>query len=82
MQTQSPSEAALERACERLLAQQDPEGFWHSELQTNVTMDAEDILLREFLGIRNGRADGSLGRVDPLAAARRRNVGELPRRAR
>jgi squalene-hopene/tetraprenyl-beta-curcumene cyclase len=54
MQTQSPSRAALERACERLLSQQDPKGFWHSELQTNVTMDAEDLLLREFLGIRTG----------------------------
>ena len=27
-------------------------GWWKGELQTNVTMDAEDMLLREFLGIR------------------------------
>ncbi len=42
----------LERACERLLSLQDESGWWKGELQTNVTMDAEDMLLREFLGIR------------------------------
>ncbi len=31
---------------------QDPAGWWQGELETNVTMDAEDLLLREFLGIR------------------------------
>jgi squalene-hopene/tetraprenyl-beta-curcumene cyclase len=46
---------ALERAREHLLALQDERGWWKGELQTNVTMDAEDMLLREFLGIR--RAD-------------------------
>jgi squalene-hopene/tetraprenyl-beta-curcumene cyclase len=40
------------RACEHLFATQDPRGFWKGELETNVTMDAEDLLLREFLGIR------------------------------
>ncbi|MFI5004466.1 MAG: prenyltransferase/squalene oxidase repeat-containing protein [Solirubrobacterales bacterium] len=43
---------ALERACEHLLSLQDEAGWWRGELQTNVTMDAEDMLLREFLGIR------------------------------
>src|ERR1700723_1808296 len=43
---------ALERACEHLLALQDTSGWWKGELQTNVTMDAEDMMLREFLGIR------------------------------
>jgi squalene-hopene/tetraprenyl-beta-curcumene cyclase len=46
---------ALERARDHLLALQDEAGWWKGELQTNVTMDAEDMLLREFLGIR--RAD-------------------------
>jgi squalene-hopene/tetraprenyl-beta-curcumene cyclase len=63
----------LNRAVDRLLALQDPRGWWKGELETNVTMDAEDLLLREFLGIReaaatersavwirtNQRADGS-----------------------
>jgi squalene-hopene/tetraprenyl-beta-curcumene cyclase len=67
--------AALERACGHLFATQDPRGFWKGELETNVTMDAEDLLLREFLGIRtedetkhaavwirsNQRSDGSWG---------------------
>src|SRR5271167_2531195 len=52
METQSPAVAALELARERLLSMQDSQGFWQSELQTNVTMDAEDMLLRQFLGIR------------------------------
>jgi squalene-hopene/tetraprenyl-beta-curcumene cyclase len=43
---------ALARAVERLIALQQPEGWWKGELETNVTMDAEDMLLREFLGIR------------------------------
>ncbi len=51
------AEVALELACERLLALQTDGGWWQAELQTNVTMDAEDMLLREFLGIR--RADES-----------------------
>ncbi len=46
---------ALERACEHLLALQDEAGWWKGELQTNVTMDAEDVLLREFLGIRTAQ---------------------------
>jgi squalene-hopene/tetraprenyl-beta-curcumene cyclase len=44
--------AALAGARDHLLSLQDPRGWWKAELQTNVTMDAEDMLLREFLGIR------------------------------
>ena len=43
---------ALKRARAHLLSLQDPDGWWKGELETNVTMDAEDMLLREFLGIR------------------------------
>jgi len=42
----------LKKAVEALVGLQDPRGFWKGELETNVTMDAEDLLLREFLGIR------------------------------
>src|SRR5271167_4791167 len=55
METLSPPAAALELARERLLSMQHSDGFWQSELQTNVTMDAEDMLLREFLGIRKAQ---------------------------
>jgi squalene-hopene/tetraprenyl-beta-curcumene cyclase len=53
----SEAEVTLERACSHLLSLQDRAGWWKGELQTNVTMDAEDMLLREFLGVR--RADES-----------------------
>jgi squalene-hopene/tetraprenyl-beta-curcumene cyclase len=43
---------ALRRASDHLLALQHPTGWWKGDLQTNVTMDAEDLLLRQFLGIR------------------------------
>ena len=44
---------ALDRGVAWLLAAQHPAGFWRGELQTNVTMEAEDLLMREFLGIRS-----------------------------
>jgi squalene-hopene/tetraprenyl-beta-curcumene cyclase len=43
---------ALARARDHLLGLQHDQGWWQGELETNVTMDAEDLLLREFLGIR------------------------------
>src|SRR5919106_1851262 len=42
---------ALARARDHLLALQSPEGWWKGELETNVTMDAEDLLLRHVLGL-------------------------------
>jgi squalene-hopene/tetraprenyl-beta-curcumene cyclase len=44
--------ATLDRAVDHLLGLQDPDGWWKGELETNVTMDAEDLLMRQFLGIR------------------------------
>jgi squalene-hopene/tetraprenyl-beta-curcumene cyclase len=55
LEARSEAQVALRLARERLLSLQDDAGWWRGELQTNVTMDAEDMLLREFLGIR--RAD-------------------------
>ncbi|XCM83924.1 squalene--hopene cyclase [Kitasatospora sp. HUAS MG31] len=43
--------AALGRATAHLLSLQNPDGWWKGDLETNVTMDAEDLLLRQFLGI-------------------------------
>ena len=42
---------ALDRAVERLLALQHPDGHWKGELETNVTIDAEDLFVRHYLGI-------------------------------
>ena len=47
----------LDRARDHLLGLQDADGWWKGELETNVTMDAEDLLLREFLGLRDRRRD-------------------------
>jgi squalene-hopene/tetraprenyl-beta-curcumene cyclase len=55
LEARSEAKVALDLACEYLLSLQEDGGWWRAELQTNVTMDAEDMLLREFLGIR--RAD-------------------------
>ena len=53
------SDAVLERARrtvdaarDHLLSLQDAAGWWKGDLETNVTMDAEDLMLRQFLGIR------------------------------
>jgi squalene-hopene/tetraprenyl-beta-curcumene cyclase len=48
----SSAERALALARDHLLSRQDPAGWWKAELETNVTMDAEDLFLREFLGVR------------------------------
>jgi squalene-hopene/tetraprenyl-beta-curcumene cyclase len=44
---------ALRRGAQRLLDMQHRDGWWKGDLETNVTMDAEDLMLREFLGIRS-----------------------------
>ncbi len=45
----------LDRARDHLLGLQQPGGWWQGELETNVTMDAEDLLLREFLGLHDDK---------------------------
>ncbi|HZB29184.1 MAG TPA: squalene--hopene cyclase [Streptosporangiaceae bacterium] len=47
------AKTALAAARAHLLSLQSAEGWWKGELETNVTMDAEDLLLRQFLGIRD-----------------------------
>ena len=43
----------LSRARDHVLGLQHAPGWWQGELETNVTMDAEDLLLREFLGLHD-----------------------------
>ncbi|HEY3735237.1 MAG TPA: squalene--hopene cyclase [Streptosporangiaceae bacterium] len=52
----------LDRAREHLLGLQHEPGWWQGELETNVTMDAEDLLLREFLGVRTKAETAAAGR--------------------
>lgn len=51
--TREAAERAMRRSTDFLLSRQDAEGWWKGDLETNVTMDAEDLLLRQFLGIRD-----------------------------
>jgi squalene-hopene/tetraprenyl-beta-curcumene cyclase len=51
----STAEATLDRARSLLLSLQEDEGWWKAELETNVTMEAEDLLLRRFLGIEDAK---------------------------
>ena len=53
---------ALGRATQALSQLQHEEGWWKGELETNVTMDAEDLLLREFLGVRTDAQTASSAR--------------------
>jgi squalene-hopene/tetraprenyl-beta-curcumene cyclase len=50
--TAQAAQKALDQAVNHLLGLQHEQGWWQGELETNVTMDAEDLLLREFLGVR------------------------------
>jgi squalene-hopene/tetraprenyl-beta-curcumene cyclase len=50
--TVQAAQRALDQAVNHLLGLQHEQGWWQGELETNVTMDAEDLLLREFLGVR------------------------------
>src|SRR6266851_5091018 len=58
----SGAEAALARARDHLLGLQREQGWWQGELETNVTMDAEDLMLREFLGIRTAAETAAAAR--------------------
>src|SRR5580704_10688645 len=53
---------ALDRAVSHLTALQHPDGWWQGELETNVTMDAEDLLLREFLGMGDEKVTAASAR--------------------
>jgi squalene-hopene/tetraprenyl-beta-curcumene cyclase len=55
----TPVRSALERARDHLLALQSPEGWWKGELETNVTMDAEDLMLRHVLGVLDPATAGA-----------------------
>jgi len=53
---------ALEAATEHLRRQQHEDGWWKGDLVTNVTMDAEDLMLRAFLGISTPRTNDETAR--------------------
>ncbi len=59
----------VERAAERLLALQHPDGWWKGELESNATMIAEHLFLHHFLGLRDPETDRLL--ANELLARRR-----------
>lgn len=52
----APLMEALSLARGHLLSLQSREGYWKGDLDTNVTMDAEDIFLRAWLGVAEPEA--------------------------
>jgi squalene-hopene/tetraprenyl-beta-curcumene cyclase len=56
------AERAARRAADHMLARQHPDGWWKGDLETNVTMDAEDLLLRQFLGVQDDRTTAASAR--------------------
>ncbi|MFI0909349.1 squalene--hopene cyclase [Streptomyces abikoensis] len=60
--TREAAARAVTLATEHLLARQDAAGWWKGDLETNVTMDAEDLLLRRFLGVDDERTTAAAAR--------------------
>ncbi|MFD8994489.1 squalene--hopene cyclase [Streptomyces abikoensis] len=60
--TREAAARAVTLATEHLLARQDAAGWWKGDLETNVTMDAEDLLLRRFLGVDDERTMAAAAR--------------------
>ncbi len=54
--------STMDRARGYVLGLQHAEGWWQGELETNVTMDAEDLLLRHFLGVWDDAQAAAAGR--------------------
>jgi squalene-hopene/tetraprenyl-beta-curcumene cyclase len=59
----------VERAAERLLSLQHPDGWWKGELESNATMIAEHLFLLHFLRLRDPETDRLL--ANELLARRR-----------
>ncbi|WP_406221378.1 squalene--hopene cyclase [Streptomyces decoyicus] len=60
--TAEAARRATARATDYLLSVQDPAGWWKGDLETNVTMDAEDLMLRQFLGIQDPKLTAAAAR--------------------
>jgi squalene-hopene/tetraprenyl-beta-curcumene cyclase len=62
-------DTGVDRAAERLLSLQHPDGWWKGELESNATMIAEHLFLLHFLGLRDSETDRLL--ANELLARRR-----------
>ncbi|GAA2823856.1 squalene--hopene cyclase [Kribbella solani] len=52
----------LDAAVAYLRSLQHEDGWWKGDLATNVTMDAEDLMLRHFLGVSTAQTDAETAR--------------------
>ncbi|HET6743276.1 MAG TPA: squalene--hopene cyclase [Kribbella sp.] len=52
----------LDAAVAYLRSLQHEDGWWKGDLATNVTMDAEDLMLRHFLGVATAQTDAETAR--------------------
>jgi len=55
--TATTLDRAVERATERLLELQHPDGWWVGELESNATMIAQHLFWHHFLGLRTAELD-------------------------
>jgi squalene-hopene/tetraprenyl-beta-curcumene cyclase len=62
-------DTGVERAADRLLSLQHPDGWWKGELESNATMIAQHLFLLHFLGLRDAETDRLL--ANELLARRR-----------
>src|SRR5207247_3195001 len=65
-------DGAVERATERLLELQHPNGWWVGELESNATMIAQHLFWLHFLGLRDPETDRKLANE---LLARQREAG-------
>ncbi|KOG64403.1 squalene-hopene cyclase [Streptomyces griseoflavus] len=61
-ETEEAAQRAVRRATDHLLARQHAEGYWKGFTQSDMAYDAQDLLLRQFLGILDERVARAAGR--------------------
>src|SRR5206468_2875851 len=69
--TATTLDGAVERATERLLELQHPDGWWVGELESNATMIAQHLIWHHFLGLRTPELDRKI--ANELLARQRDN---------
>ena len=69
---ETPLDAAIDAATERLLELQHPDGYWVGELESNVTMTAQHLFWHHVLGLRTAELDR---RIANELLARQRDDG-------
>src|SRR5947199_10396429 len=69
--TATTLDRAVERATERLLELQDPNGWWVGELESNATMIAQHLFWHHVLGLRTPDLDRKI--ANELLARQREN---------